>query len=337
MKNNATAAASLRQSLSSSTKQNETTTNTANNNQKPKKINPKMVKKYSGRGLKTITISGPGMPTQRFKICVGNHPDDVQKWIEERKKRFPRRDGSHRKNIIDGKKKRHREGEQENDKDVAQTKRTCLNEKEKNNADATGENEEEGGLSSLLAGYDSSSSQEDDSNPNNGTPKKKDESSSVSAAVVPPPPMKGDDTTKSSPSALDTSSPKPKQRLCKYYQRGKCIHGDSCKFLHSEASAKDPHQQQKQRQSQSERDKAKNQYQRELQVLGLATPSHGNRYTPGGKKVMDSSSLLHKLLQRDKERERRLTLQLLRYVVDCDYFQPSSSRETNKSNDTDEG
>ena len=42
-----------------------------------------MAKKYSGRGLKTITIAGPGIPTQKFKICVGNHPEDVKKWIEE--------------------------------------------------------------------------------------------------------------------------------------------------------------------------------------------------------------------------------------------------------------
>ena len=92
---NANVAATLRQSLPSTTSNN-------NNNNKPeskpkKKVNPKMAKKYSGRGLKTITISGPGLPTQRFKICVGNHPDDIKKWIEERKKRFPRRDGSHKK------------------------------------------------------------------------------------------------------------------------------------------------------------------------------------------------------------------------------------------------
>ena len=59
---------------------------------------PKVVKghyqavhgKFSGSGFKTVTVQVPGCPVQRFKICVGNRPEDVQKWIEERKKKFPR-------------------------------------------------------------------------------------------------------------------------------------------------------------------------------------------------------------------------------------------------------
>ena len=59
---------------------------------------PKVVKghyqsvhgKFSGNGFKTVTVAIPGCPVQRFRICVGNHPDDVQKWIAERKKKFPR-------------------------------------------------------------------------------------------------------------------------------------------------------------------------------------------------------------------------------------------------------
>ena len=59
---------------------------------------PKVVKghfqsvhgKFSGSGFKTVTVAVPGCAVQRFRICVGNRPEDVQKWIEERKKRFPR-------------------------------------------------------------------------------------------------------------------------------------------------------------------------------------------------------------------------------------------------------
>lgn len=59
---------------------------------------PKVVKghfqathgKFSGSGFKSVTIAIPGCPVQTFRICVGNRPEDVQKWIEERKKRFPR-------------------------------------------------------------------------------------------------------------------------------------------------------------------------------------------------------------------------------------------------------
>ena len=54
----------------------------------------------------------------------------------------------------------------------------------------------------------------------------------------------------------------------------------------------------------------------ELRTLGLLPPT-----TPGGGgRAFDGASLLHKLLRRDGERERRLTLQLLRYIVDCDHF-----------------
>jgi hypothetical protein len=48
---------------------------------------------YAGRGLKTVSIQIPGSRNvQRFKICVGNHPDDIKAWIEERKRRFPTRE-----------------------------------------------------------------------------------------------------------------------------------------------------------------------------------------------------------------------------------------------------
>ena len=63
---------------------------------------PKIVKahyqakhgKFSGSGFKTVTVAVPGCRVQKFKICVGNRPEDIQKWIEERKKRFPRSQAS---------------------------------------------------------------------------------------------------------------------------------------------------------------------------------------------------------------------------------------------------
>jgi hypothetical protein len=60
---------------------------------------PKVVKahfesahgRFSESGFKTVTVAVPGCPVQRFRICVGNDPEDVKQWIEERKRRFPRR------------------------------------------------------------------------------------------------------------------------------------------------------------------------------------------------------------------------------------------------------
>ncbi|KAL9186233.1 hypothetical protein ACHAXT_005471 [Thalassiosira profunda] len=263
-----------------------------------------MAKKYAGRGLKTITVSGPGMLTQRFKICVGNHPDDVRKWIEERRKRFPRSGGGNAAgsgDVAGGKRMRDEGREGEN----ASQKKSCLDEIGKD-GDAT----KAEGLSSLLAGYDSSSSEGEVCEPKAATEdhSRKEPSSNELQSTV------GDDSA--------PEQPQPK-RLCRYYQRGKCRHGSSCKFLHSDAAATQE-EKQKRRETQSERDRARNRQERELRALGLTAPSHGSRYTSGGK-TMDSSSLLQRLLQRDKEREHRLTLQLLRYIVDNNYFQGESA------------
>lgn len=250
-----------------------------------------MAQKYSGQGLKTITISGPGIRLQKFKICVGNHPDDIKKWIEERRKRFPR--STTTKNI---------NGSSELTNNEIMTKRS----REDDTQDEGKEQKKQckkatASLSNLLAGYGSSSSLSDD------------ESAVVKVEQV------GEDANIEI--ASEQSQP---MRICKYYQRGKCRHGESCKFLHSEKSSlltKNNDQRQKKRQSQSARDKARNDYERELQVLGLANPSHGSRHNSSRGTTITNSSLLLKLLQRDKERERRLSLQLLRYIVDCDYFQ----------------
>jgi hypothetical protein len=79
---------------------------------------PKIVKahfaaahgKFSHAGFKSVAIALPGCPVQRFNICVGNRPEDVEKWIAERKRKFPRqkplvptkRDNRGLSNLLDG-------------------------------------------------------------------------------------------------------------------------------------------------------------------------------------------------------------------------------------------
>jgi Zinc finger C-x8-C-x5-C-x3-H type (and similar)/Nuclear fragile X mental retardation-interacting protein 1 (NUFIP1) len=46
--------------------------------------------KFAGSGYKTVTVAVPGCQVQRFRICVGNRPEDIQQWIADRRKRFPR-------------------------------------------------------------------------------------------------------------------------------------------------------------------------------------------------------------------------------------------------------
>ncbi|KAL7486378.1 hypothetical protein ACHAW6_011972 [Cyclotella cf. meneghiniana] len=307
-----------------------------------KKINPKMAKKYSGRGLKTITISGPGMPTQKFKICVGNHPDDVKKWIEERRKRFPRV-GANRKSeygsseystsghtsAVTTERKRGREEEFCGVNGVL--KKQCT---EKLSSDGIIEDVATGGgvLSSLLSGYDTSSSQEE-----SGTAHIEPHGLSTKEEGT----LNASSTNKSremksatflsqnieAGSATLSASPKGPTRICRYFKRGNCRHGNSCKFLHAKSDGNTAEMDRdSKRKAQSEKDKASRKYECELQALGLATPgqAHRNGHQRVGQFV-NSTSLLNKLLQRDRERERRLTLQLLRYIVDCDYFQSGAN------------
>jgi len=293
---------------------------------KTRQVNPKMVKKYSGRGLKTITVSGPGLPPQKFKICVGNHPDDVKKWIEERKKRFPRRSAnsnfSHENSMETDSRKRGREDEEA-------TKLSSVNHRmNKKQCEGKGDEEEEkgGNLSSLLAGYESSSSKEDDSKPSEKTATSEQTDKMTEAKSL-------EDMSASNSLILKDllkTNAFAKRRVCKFYQRGNCRHGSSCTFLHCDKST-DNHainatsQTLAHRKAQSEKDRARIQRERELQLFGLANPSHGTRGGTG--KFINSTSLLNKLLQRDMERERRLTLQMLRYIVDNNFFKDAAVNE----------
>lgn len=276
--------------------------------QPKKKVNSKMEKKYSGRGFKTITISGHGIKPRKFKVCVGNDPADIAKWIEERRKRFPRsghvkRDGNCSTENVDSppkavsgrgdqrgyevetKKRSGGDDEVDDSNETSSSKRICIK-----GEDGDGEQD---GLSSLLAGYDSSSSKDEGDDP--AKP-----GSAVKAEIV---------KDRQVDDSLETGGTAHKQ--------AKGIEDKNDPEL-----AK-----QKKREAQSANDRARSNYEQELQMLGLITPNHGSRYTTG-ESVINSTSLLHRLLERDKERERRLTLQLLRYLVDSDYLE---GREASKS------
>jgi hypothetical protein len=48
-------------------------------------------------GFKEVTVALPGCRPQKFKVCVGNDPHDIQAWIRERKERFPTRANIYRR------------------------------------------------------------------------------------------------------------------------------------------------------------------------------------------------------------------------------------------------
>ena len=213
----------------------------------PYVASPKLVKahhssahgKFKGRGFKTVTVSIPGCKVQRYRICVGNHPDDVKKWIADRRKKFPRKE-------------------------------------EPKEAEAVPVQQ----LGGLLDGYGSSSSEEDT---------KKAE---LLKDIKPPP-----DTTATKTPAPSSNASNVRSQVCRYFARhGKCRNGDACPYRHEKSNSTAP----------------------KPKMLGK-------------KKTGTAATLLKKLLKTDADRETTLTLQLLRYIVDCNYLQEQRDKKSDNN------
>lgn len=165
---------------------------------------PKVVKghyqashgRFSGSGFKTVTVSVPGCRVQRFKICVGNRPEDIKQWITERKKRFPR----------------HRKVEDSSSPSEAKE----------------GKEKEGDGISMLLAGYGSSGSEDEVEGASNETKTK-----TTTGANSSNPSLVDTKKEKNYPTEAGQSQAGRRPRLCRYFARnGKCLNGDNCRFSH---------------------------------------------------------------------------------------------------------
>jgi hypothetical protein len=252
---------------------------------------PKVVKghfqsvhgKFSVSGFKTVTIAVPGCRVQRFKICVGSRPEDIQQWISDRKKRFPR---------------------------VQQQQASATASEVQTNTDSKADGTEEDakpGLSTLLAGYGSSSGSEDENVKETDHGDKK-----VSAE-------KGKSTTDDQPLNVKEESSKPEQsatanegrpqrvaRPCRYFMRnGTCLNGDACRFSHDVSRS-----------------------------MNSNANSNKNSAKRSGKQSASSDTLLRKLLANDMRRETTLALQLLRYIVDCNFLQEKRPVTQDKERDS---
>ena len=228
---------------------------------------PKLVKahhssvhgKFKGNGFKTVTVAIPGCKVQRYRICVGNHPDDIKKWIADRRKNFPRREGSI---------------------PVKETKTTTT---------TTNIEPHFGGL---LDGYGSSSSDEEP------LPKIVEEPKGQELTQK----LNDDTTTEKHDTASNNSTIKAsvnnnakfRTQMCRFFARnGTCRNGDKCMFQHERS----------------------NNHNNSTSSRTSSTPQMGKK--TAGK----TSTLLKKLLKSDADREMTLTLQLLRYIVDCNFLQ----------------
>lgn len=167
--------------------------------------------KFAGGGFKTVTIAVPGCRVQRFRICVGNNPEDVQKWIQDRKRRFPRQQPEKE----DGSKKED-------------------------------ESKPPPALGSLLDGYGSSSSDSDKDDKtqeastmqeSQGPEEESIDSIRLSTVVTNINDSMSTTVERQIPfaemNALDVRPVNYKTRPCRYFIRnGSCRNGDACSFSH---------------------------------------------------------------------------------------------------------
>jgi hypothetical protein len=242
---------------------------------------PKVVKghfqavhgKFSVSGFKTVTIAVPGCRVQRFKICVGSRPEDIQKWIADRKKRFPR-------------------VPQQGQEDSAAASETKTNTDSKPDDDK--KEDAKPGLSSLLAGYGSSSGSEDENVKVSDGVDKKVAAEKGNPATDDKPLVVEEESLKPDKSATASDGrPQRSAKPCRYFMRnGSCLNGDACRFSHDVSKA-----------------------------MNSNANSNKNSTKRGGKQSSSSDTLLRKLLTNDMRRETTLALQLLRYIVDCNFLQ----------------
>ena len=233
---------------------------------------------------------------QRFKICVGSHPQDIQAWIEERKRKFPTR----QRILEKEEKKKRKRGDILDLKPVAQEseKRTVGDEQgneEEDKVDPTME-APQSSLQSLMAGYGSSDDEASEQDLN--TQSHKDEK--VTGETM--------QQTVSTPSNVEASESqtnfKFKKGHCHHFiRRGTCKHGDACFKTHD---LKEREAFKAFRTKQMVKKRARRKEEREEKFIRNGTSKR---------------TLLRGLLQNDIQRERSLTLQLLRYIVDSNYLQ----------------
>lgn len=258
--------------------------------------------KFSGAGFKTVTIAIPGVRTvQRFSICVGNHPDDIQRWIAERHKRFPRQ---------------KRPPSSETTSTLLVSESNSLDAIKVAPRSANDSTTSGAVLSSLLDGYGSSSSDDDnDTVAKCKADKPSAVTTTVASAVLSLSEMpKAQTCQRAIPSESVDSSRGYRTRSCHFYMRnGNCRNGDHCRFSHD-------------RSTQSREEQTGSlpfttpQANADPSTTALVRPPSAKRQKRPEESPVQSTNFLKKLLANDVKREAILTLQLLDFIVESDFL-----------------
>lgn len=108
---------------------------------------------------------------------------------------------------------------------------------------------------------------------------------------------------------VDASSKKKKKKVCSYFIKGKCRHGDRCRFLHERASDSEPTD------NTTVTKKEKGEKVEKKGGLHLPKPLVGGK----------DGSLYRKLIEELVHDDESLILQCFRYFVQENFFQPADT------------
>jgi len=296
--------------------------------------------KFSVSGFKTISVAIPGCRTQKYKICVGNRPEDIQRWIAERKKRFPRTTFAATSTTTTALNNYTSTNTNtlstiEADKKPPETKGTNNRQYKEEMNDMA-----DTGLSSLLAGYgssdDSDKSDKEDQDSNHNTFSKSSTTTNLPNEITGDNPSTYNDlrncsirnkpveiventvptTTTGTNATAITHQQRTFSRPCRFFIRqGSCRYGENCRFSHEKNQ---------------EQQLQYSQHQRPLLGSRLSSnPTSDSKNVKKRKRGCHTSSdtLLRQLVKNEILRESTFTMQLLKHIVDNNFFFDDNTKE----------
>jgi hypothetical protein len=293
----------------------------------------------SGNGYQKVTVAIPGCKPQSFTVCVGNDPKDVQKWIQERRANYPTRS----KILLKVQQKQATATDNAATYSTPTVSFSQIPNTSKDGANSltasteTNSHLKKSILGSLLAGYDSSSSS---SSTGSKDEKEKDENSAAHRSSLPPTESTTETITltgenKQAPNTIiessfsSTSNTHFDKKTCRYFLRGKCFRGNECTFLHDDTIKAALTEAASESEVRPVRDGNRNTKRCIEEQQQQQHPGNDNKQGTHQKKkkakhtsstAYTNNTLLRKLLDNDIKREACITLQLLRYIVQSNFF-----------------
>ena len=245
---------------------------------------------FSGTGLKDIEVEVEGQK-KKFKVLVGTSPEEVEQWREERRKRFP-----------SAANKQAKQAELEKVRSLGGVEATP-NGGGKGKGKDKGSSSDIGGKQESGGGDVGSAHQEH----NHGSVPETTSESAIG--------------TGSSAGAASVGGGGPvKTTLCQYFTRGRCKHGEDCRYVHDKAAQSSYAEQRRKRQKMSAS---------ELEQLErMEHAKKGKLFLPRPLAGGERGTLLKRLLQDDISSEENIILQCFRYITASNFFMGDSDQRS---------